>query len=127
MAEIKHTPTPWHEEGGTIEHESGMLICTMSSAEDFPCLTEDENKTEAEVRAEVDAECKANAAFIVKAVNCHDDLLAALEWAADEIDALSNKLSGWAYPQGMPAAGRSDQLDAYRKMIDARRAAKAVL
>jgi len=45
----------------------------------------------------------------------------ALEWAMDEIDTLSNRLSGFAYPQGMAEIGRAAQLDGYRKAVDARR------
>lgn len=46
----------------------------------------------------------------------------ALNWAMDEIDVLSNKLNDFAYPQGMAMVGRRDQLDNYRKAVDARRA-----
>jgi hypothetical protein len=48
----------------------------------------------------------------------------ALIWAMDEIDVLSNKLRGFAYPQALPSFGREDQLDNYRKAVDARRAAR---
>jgi hypothetical protein len=63
------TPGPWgfDAEVGTVEHESGMLICTLSTSDGFPCLTEDEDKSEEEVRAEVDAECKANGHLIAAA------------------------------------------------------------
>lgn len=47
----------------------------------------------------------------------------ALAWSMDEIDILSNKMSGFAYPQGMVPARRQDQLDNYRKAVDARRSA----
>jgi len=47
----------------------------------------------------------------------------ALAWSMDEIDILSNKMSGFAYPQGMVPARRRDQLDNYRKAVDARRSA----
>lgn len=81
----KHTPGPWHvEDDGSVQHESGMVICVPSYAEDFPCLTEDEDKTEDEVRAEVDAECAANARLIAAA----PDLLAMLIECRKQIDTM---------------------------------------
>jgi hypothetical protein len=38
---------------------------------------------------------------------------AAFCWAMDEIDRLSNRLCGFAYPQGMAMLGREDQNEAY--------------
>lgn len=51
---------------------------------------------------------------------------AALRWAMDEIDVLSNKLSGFAYPQGMVYARRSGtELQNYAKAVEARRSLAA--
>lgn len=47
----------------------------------------------------------------------------ALAWSLDEIDVLSNRLCKWAYPQGLDVVDRRDQLDNYRKAVEARRAA----
>jgi hypothetical protein len=50
-------------------------------------------------------------------------LSASLRWAMDEIDVLSNKLSGFAYPQGMAMreVGRESQSDNYVAAVYARR------
>lgn len=55
----KHTPTPWNTPAVTINDASKKIIaiCTDRSNE----------------------ENKANAAFIVRAVNSHDELLSALQ------------------------------------------------
>lgn len=47
---------------------------------------------------------------------------AAFCWAMDEIDRLSNRLCGFAYPQGMAMLGREDQHEAYVAAVYARRA-----
>lgn len=41
------------------------------------------------------------------------DLVEALEWALAELDALSNRLVQFAYPQGMAMLGRENQSDRY--------------
>lgn len=51
------------------------------------------------------------------------EAVAALRWAMDEIDILSNKLCQFAYPQGMAMVGREDQVGQYDAAIRARRAA----
>ena len=71
-----HTPTPWLQDGTYVmgAREDGtvgtLLDCAGSLHADVPLG-------------------KANAAFIVKAVNCHDDLVAALK-------AAEGWLEGWA-------------------------------
>lgn len=63
----KHTPTPWNVNGGmrpgikTVYADSGS-ICEMTNSQ-----------------AHSDAEQEANAAFIVRACNNHDELVSALE------------------------------------------------
>ena len=86
----KHTPTPWHvgrkfngvligghphaawEIIGPSPVRMGVAVCILP----FEDLTDDSK-----------AECVANAAFIVKAVNAHDALVAALKAVRDEFDA----------------------------------------
>lgn len=52
-----------------------------------------------------------------------EQLKASLCWAMDEIDVLSNKVSGFAYPQGMAMRGidRESQSDNYVAAVMARR------
>ena len=60
----KHTPVPWFVgEGNFIEDEQGNTIA------DPRCMNPTEDHEEME----------ANAEFIVRAVNCHDELVAQLE------------------------------------------------
>ncbi|HYD06525.1 MAG TPA: hypothetical protein VEC60_12410 [Reyranella sp.] len=61
MSEVKHTPTPWVR--------SGNLLHVGTS-------TRAKNRIAATFRYDDNAD--ANAAFIVKAVNAHDELVAAL-------------------------------------------------
>lgn len=69
MTNIKHTPTPWILSGATTEIRSdkGELIATTNH--------------HLEIRSE--ATKKANAAFIVKAVNFHEKLVKAIANALD--------------------------------------------
>lgn len=63
MGEHRHTATPWRVflyGGVQIGHVDGAAICSMWGDK---------------------AEGEANAAFIVKAVNCHDELVNALKAA----------------------------------------------
>lgn len=46
--------------------------------------------------------------------------LVSLKWAMDEIDVLSNRLCGFAYPQGMGMLDRPEQLDRYVTAVKAR-------
>ena len=69
-----HTPGPWTVEDNAIMASVGAHICTVSTSDDFPCLTESDDKTEAEVRSDCDIECEANARLIAAA----PDLLTAL-------------------------------------------------
>jgi len=83
----QHTPTPWRAIGFTIEshdydHE---LVCRVS-------------KSGGGTRIE------ANAAFIVRACNAHDELVAALESASRWLGA------------GSPKAARQRIIDALAKV-----------
>jgi hypothetical protein len=67
MSDTKHTPTPWGESNypGDIVDSDGELLATAYSMDDGICAG-------------------ANAAFIVRAVNSHEQLVAAL-----------NKIHNW--------------------------------
>lgn len=73
-----HTPTPWEidpDDDAVVQNcDGGMMIATVSQPDDFPCRDEDEDES-------LEEECKANAAFIVRVCNAHDDLVQVL-WAA---------------------------------------------
>lgn len=81
MKNREHTPTPWR----TWEPETSKLItveCDAGTAENpitgkHICTTGHRNH----------AEAQANAAFIVKAVNCHEALTVALRRCLDAINA----------------------------------------
>lgn len=68
MAVSEHTPTPWQTKEGhsvvSILSDTGIRIATTDGTPYYKSV------------GELD---KANAAFIVKAVNSHDDLVAALQ------------------------------------------------
>lgn len=51
-----------------------------------------------------------------------DHLRSCLKWAMDEIDVLSNKLCGFAYPQGMGMnpVFRPEQIEMYAAAVRAR-------
>lgn len=80
----EHTPTPWATEyrkgqnsfyGQDIyEAATGETIATAAW---YPVALSDTHTT---------TNREANAAFIVKAVNCHDDLVAALEEARSAVE-----------------------------------------
>lgn len=63
----KHTPTPWCQVGTYIETTEKRLIAGMITGKQ-------KNLKDAETAFETS---KENAAFIVRAVNSHDELLAA--------------------------------------------------
>lgn len=70
----QHTPTPWSAEVG-----GGRGSWIKGYTGEWTALS----------CGDTDASAEANARFIVRAVNCHDELLAALEGDIDWIDALS--------------------------------------
>jgi len=87
MAE--HTPTPW-QQGRLLsttvtrewdddyreqkEYEESALVCVNFHASD-----EGRSRRIIAVATHMDGNAGANAAFIVRAVNCHEELVAALE------------------------------------------------
>ena len=80
---MEHTPTPWERSSGAIfsEGKDGANICFISSPRKSHLVEY--------VRLEINdpdfSEAMANAAFIVQAVNSHDELLDMLEKAVDFI------------------------------------------
>lgn len=78
--EAKHTKLPWH-----IGERSGNAGFRIYAGEQ-PIAEIRYIRGESCSKKGIEEE-KANAEFIVKAVNCHDDLLAASELAVAEIEA----------------------------------------
>jgi cell division protein ZapA (FtsZ GTPase activity inhibitor) len=77
---VMHTPTPWKTlKGRTVLHIMGAHhgVCQIST-------TGYKGSTRAELK-EYAERAEANAAFIVRAVNCHDELVAALEKARRQL------------------------------------------
>lgn len=77
----EHTPTPWEVVDAT-EHRGPYIVGPYGDIADLyamsnPMLLSTRNGGESRPVQFMDAE--GNAAFIVKAVNCHDELVAALE------------------------------------------------
>jgi hypothetical protein len=74
MTETKHTPTPWRVS------PTGMSV--WSGDQDADSFTRICIRPEGKVSAKENEEWPANAAFIVRACNAHDDLVSALQkWA----------------------------------------------
>ncbi|MGJ4855538.1 hypothetical protein ACN6KF_001484 [Labrys sp. La1] len=110
-----HTPTPWSLLPPDTD-ANGYHLVVGGTGQNYGLV--------ATVTLRTDAE------HIVTAVNAYEpdqariaELTEALLWAMDEIDVLSNKLFGFAYPQGMAFGHREGQLPKYEQAIRARRAA----
>ena len=73
--QTKHTPGPWYTRHGQISSLSSSHGCTIANC----------NRT---AKGIPDEEIEANAAFIVRACNAHDDLLNALQLAVATIERL---------------------------------------
>lgn len=80
----KHTPTPWTAEPSAAHYE---ILCGRG-AESVPHATQVANVLMIGERREA---CRANADFIIRACNAHDELVAALrglietaEWAVPD-------------------------------------------
>jgi len=80
---MKHTPTPWEILGATIIiAPETAYICEL-------CDPKPEANQKLELRSPKWDEGIANAQFIVKACNCHDELLEALKNAKVAFDHMS--------------------------------------
>ena len=83
--ETKHTPTPWKSNSMEIFTDAGKTSKRIAFATGY--AQGDQNTLD---------EIRANAAFIVKAVNMHDELVEALQEWLDEADRLGiGKCKGW--------------------------------
>jgi hypothetical protein len=87
VSETKHTPTPWRSSAevtqeknprrfeSAVTTDSGTILNIPVASCAFPGLLRQE-------------ECEANAAFIVRAVNCHDEMADALAASKSAIEGL---------------------------------------
>lgn len=87
MSEAKHAPLPWTfdelPEWGEIYDANGGLIATV-------------NETAEEI--------KADAEFIVRAVNCHDELLEALQLFLQGATRIDYDENSWVFVEAVDAA-----------------------
>jgi len=93
-----HTPTPWFQDGSAIREEaSDLIVCRASDGGHLTevLLTGDQ--------------IEANAAFIVRAVNAHDDLVKALKALTDCFDE-SGELCETAQDQLSVALEKADSV-----------------
>ncbi len=94
---MKHTPTPWWLP--CLCDDTSSCNCTSICEETYAggiCSVHVSNGISSVSEGGNDApsknEAKANAAFIVKSVNCHDDLLEALESAFIVLTTKTNEI-----------------------------------
>lgn len=90
MTTQPHTPTPWHTGKTLVSYKDPMFSHTA-------IVNKADTLRIANVAGVGDADSKANAAFIVKAVNCHEELVEALQRVSRAIDCgglkvIENKL-----------------------------------
>lgn len=88
--ETKHTPTPWYKvqefaNRWAIEYRKDGFVPLSLAKITITCC---------EVSGGKDEENSANAAFIVRACNSHDDLVAALEKCVEALKDASFKVTG---------------------------------
>lgn len=87
MTETKHTPTPWVKEVINDFYNGDIISIRTASGQssepDNPAYEDDPSIAGIWC---TNATSQANADFIVRACNAHDDLVAALGWALDRID-----------------------------------------
>ena len=86
---MEHTPIPWEIHAWADDHNS-VRICQPDHSTERGCLP----VAEAEILGRDREEAEANAAFIVRAVNNHTQLLAALEGLMPL--RVSHQRDGWA-------------------------------
>lgn len=90
MSEMSHTPTPWKlgPTGDTVDDANGLELLRMY---------------EADGREEPTAlPYRANAAFIVRACNSHEELLSALKRAREALKANEEITGTWELYQASP-------------------------
>lgn len=78
MTKKTHTPLPWEQDGNLICHiDTCFVVCEMTYDENYEPISNGTFQWD---------KAMANAAFIVKAVNAHDELLAACNVALSRLD-----------------------------------------
>jgi len=112
-----HTETPWEQMGGMIWSPAARAnICRMSELR----ATDLVQFTEPEIGSPTMPEIYANAAFIVRAVNCHDELVAALR-------AIANVAGNLPDEQLSSRTGPNDAVARGLQLVQARAIARAAL
>lgn len=99
---MTHTPTPWHYDRTTLSWyvwpEKGPWVCNgVMPADTWHMSKEEKDATEH----------MANAAFIVKACNSHDELVAALKNSLDWLASYQGGGAVKAYEQALKALGKA--------------------
>ncbi len=85
----QHTPTPWKANGLSIEDSNGDLIACLNTGDGI-------------VRAHEDA------AFIVRAVNAHDELLQALKDCVGELQFHAESLPDGEIERALKAIAKAE-------------------
>lgn len=89
----KHTPTPWRvitKRAATTKVEIyGDVVTKVAVVPYTPFRKDKPVARNALLRPEY-LEGRANAAFIVRAVNCHEELVAALETTLEALDMMAS-------------------------------------
>lgn len=95
-----HTPTPWKTE---YENEYGP---------EYELLGPDGILVlQYEWNSDRQAEVEANASFVVRAVNCHDDLVAALKASRQWVEANTAQVRGLSAQAAAPGEAMLAQID----------------
>lgn len=128
MTAAQHTPLPWHRIGNKIvvpgdveRHESGAAVAVtwIRDDDEYPDVTAERVTGVAWVDSPEEAE--ANAAFILRAVNAHPDLLA----YAECVEAYSHARSSNDWMSPFHAAGWDHKQNPTKFLHAMRRAAIA--
>ena len=94
---FKHTPTPWHVVAGTLIKDE-LMPFDRDERDTALIATADGDPT--------DVRAAANAAFIVRAVNSHEQLVAALRACLDA-DGISQRRAASALARAALAAAEA--------------------
>lgn len=86
--EARHTPTPWH-----LAKAGQAFKTDQCSVATFEVVSEASASWIAEVLHTKGGEGRANAELILRAVNCHDELLAACVTALAHLSGKATKFS----------------------------------
>ncbi len=118
--ETRHTPTPWKQHADVVYSPGGKAtICAVSNPRGSKYI----EHVEVNPYDEGWAEAMANAAFIVKAANCHDDLHEALTLL---LSALERTAANFRHAvRGRPVRDMAETLAEGRRAEEKARAALA--